>query len=179
MEQALRRRYQVFVSSTYRDLKEQREIVLREVVRLDCFPAGMEFFPGSDADPLEKVRGVIDESDLYILLTAYRYGTIPHGQEKSFTELEYEYAIERGMPLLWVPFSGVPNNHVREESLDAIFKLAEFKGRLERQQTPNHCSTEADLVSIVRSGVDGLVKKYEDQLVGRVRGSIRRRGGPR
>ena len=38
-------RYQVFVSSTYEDLKEERAEVMQALLELDCIPAGMELFP--------------------------------------------------------------------------------------------------------------------------------------
>lgn len=40
------RRYQVFISSTFTDLKDERQAVLRAVLELDHMPAGMELFPG-------------------------------------------------------------------------------------------------------------------------------------
>ena len=42
------KRYQVFVSSTYEDLKEERTEVLHALLELDCIPCGMEYFPATD-----------------------------------------------------------------------------------------------------------------------------------
>ena len=36
------KRYQVFVSSTYADLKQEREHVIRTLMEMDCIPAGMD-----------------------------------------------------------------------------------------------------------------------------------------
>jgi len=38
------KRYQVFVSSTYEDLKEERQEVMHALLELDCIPAGMGYF---------------------------------------------------------------------------------------------------------------------------------------
>lgn len=42
------KRYQVFISSTFRDLQQERQAVLRAVLELDHMPAGMELFPAGD-----------------------------------------------------------------------------------------------------------------------------------
>ncbi|HDV1518665.1 TPA: DUF4062 domain-containing protein, partial [Salmonella enterica subsp. enterica serovar Aberdeen] len=36
------KRYQVFVSSTFADLEEERQEVMQALLELDCMPAGME-----------------------------------------------------------------------------------------------------------------------------------------
>ena len=43
----LDKKYQVFVSSTYIDLQEERQEVIKALLELDCFPSSMEFFPFS------------------------------------------------------------------------------------------------------------------------------------
>jgi hypothetical protein len=44
------RRYQVFVSSTFIDLKEEREAVIRALLEMNCIPAGTELFPAIDEE---------------------------------------------------------------------------------------------------------------------------------
>ncbi|MEO1406102.1 MAG: DUF4062 domain-containing protein [Pseudomonadota bacterium] len=46
----MNRRYQVFISSTYNDLKDARQEVSQALLRADCFPAGMELFPATDME---------------------------------------------------------------------------------------------------------------------------------
>ena len=43
-------KYQVFVSSTYRDLQDERQEVMQALLELDCIPVGMELFPATDDD---------------------------------------------------------------------------------------------------------------------------------
>ena len=38
------KRYQVFVSSTYADLMEERQHVIQALMDMDCIPSGMEVF---------------------------------------------------------------------------------------------------------------------------------------
>ena len=92
------KRYQVFVSSTFEDLREERAAVTSALLQLDCFPAGMELFPAADDDSLTLIKSVIDDSDYYLILLGGRYGTIDNATGKSYTHLEYEYALSAEQP---------------------------------------------------------------------------------
>lgn len=92
-------RYQVFVSSTYEDLRSERQQATQAILEAGCFPSGMELFPASDDTQWELIKRVIEESDYYLVVVAGRYGSVgPDGI--SFTEMEYDYAVERGIPVL-------------------------------------------------------------------------------
>jgi Domain of unknown function (DUF4062) len=96
----LEKRYQVFVSSTYDDLREERQEVIQALLELKCFPAGMELFPAADDDQLTAIRNVIDDCDYYLVVVGGRYGSIDASTGKSYTQLEYEYAVDRGKPTI-------------------------------------------------------------------------------
>jgi hypothetical protein len=57
------KRYQVFVSSTFTDLQEERRQVMQALLELDCIPAGMELFPASDETQWSLIQRVIDDCD--------------------------------------------------------------------------------------------------------------------
>jgi hypothetical protein len=44
------KKYQVFLSSTYKDLIVEREEVIQALLELDCIPVGMELFPAAADD---------------------------------------------------------------------------------------------------------------------------------
>lgn len=93
------KRYQVFVSSPYADLQQERAEVTRALLELDCIPAGMELFPAADDDAWTLIRKVIDDSDYYLLILAGRYGSIgPEGV--SYTHMEYNYLLDSGKPII-------------------------------------------------------------------------------
>ena len=93
------KKYQVFVSSTYQDLQEERQEVMRALLELDCIPSGMELFPAANEDQWSLIKGVINDCDYYIVILGGRYGSIgPDGI--SYTEMEYRYAIEIGKPVI-------------------------------------------------------------------------------
>lgn len=89
--------HRVFVSSTYEDLREERAEVQKALLKLDCFPVGMELFPSADDETWEFIKQQIDESDYYIVIVGGRYGSLA-ADGLSFTQKEYEYATEIGKP---------------------------------------------------------------------------------
>src|SRR6476646_59466 len=92
------KRFQVFVSSTYLDLKEERQEVIQALLELNCIPSGMEMFPAADEDQWTLIKKVIDDCDYYLVIIAGRYGSLsPTG--KSYTQMEYEYAVEKNIPV--------------------------------------------------------------------------------
>ena len=93
------KRYQVFVSSTFTDLVAERKSVVQALLSLDHFPAGMELFPASDDDQWALIKGVIDDSDYYIIIIAARYGSVSE-EGVSYTEKEFDYAVSIGKPVL-------------------------------------------------------------------------------
>jgi hypothetical protein len=92
-------RYQIFVSSTYTDLVEERQKVSRAILEMGHFPAGMELFPATDQEQFEFIRTVIDDCDYYILILGGRYGSVSE-VGVSFTEREWLYAKEKSKPIL-------------------------------------------------------------------------------
>ncbi len=94
-------RYQVFVSSTYEDLIEERKQVTQAILECNCFPAGMELFPASDKSQWDFIKQVIDESDIYLVIIAGRYGSTKKGKKPiSYTEMEFNYAKKIKKPII-------------------------------------------------------------------------------
>ena len=53
------KRYQVFVSSTYADLKDERRAIIQTLIEMDCIPAGMELFPAADEERFQFIKSII------------------------------------------------------------------------------------------------------------------------
>lgn len=87
------------MSSTYKDLIEERKEVIHALLELDCIPAGMELFPATDEDAWSLIKEIIDGCDYYILILAGKYGSLNSGGV-GYTEMEYDYAIQIGKPVL-------------------------------------------------------------------------------
>ena len=108
------RREQVFVSSTYTDLKEERQEVIQTLLEASCFPAGMELFPASDLDRWTLIQREIDDSDYYIVIVGGRYGSLDEDRGLSYTEMEFDYAVEQGKPIMGF-VHGDPDSIVKEK----------------------------------------------------------------
>src|SRR5579871_2764236 len=93
------KKYQVFFSSTYTDLIVERQAVVEAILMAGHIPAGMELFAAGNKSQMETIRRWIDDSDLFMLIVGGRYGSVEESTGKSYTQLEYEYALERGKPV--------------------------------------------------------------------------------
>jgi hypothetical protein len=91
--------YQVFISSTYADLAEERRRVSETLSKAGYIPSGMELFPATDQQQLDFIKRVIDRCDYYVVIIGGRYGSLAD-DSVSFTEKEYDYALSRGIPVL-------------------------------------------------------------------------------
>ena len=99
----MEKKYQIFISSTYEDLKEERKKVQDAILSIYQFPIGMEMFSAADEDQWEIIRETIDSSDYYILIIAHRYGSVIKEGEYagiSYTQKEFRYALEQKIPVL-------------------------------------------------------------------------------
>jgi len=88
------------ISSTALDLPEHREQVIKACRRMGIFPVAMEDLPARDADAIRVSTEMVDKADIYIGIFAWRYGHIPEGHDISITEMEFNRAVERGIPIL-------------------------------------------------------------------------------
>ncbi|EHJ92870.1 DUF4062 domain-containing protein [Vreelandella boliviensis] len=112
----MKKRLQVFISSTYIDLIEERQAAVGAVLKSGHIPAGMELFTAGDKSQLEIIKRWIDESDVYMLILGGRYGSVEPESGVSYTELEYNYALENDKPL----FSVVIKEDALEEKVKVV-----------------------------------------------------------
>lgn len=91
-------KYQIFVSSTYEDLKAERDRVIQGILEMGHIPVGMEMFSAADEAQWQIIARHIEESDYYVVILAHRYGSMDGAV--SFTRKEYEHAVARGIPTI-------------------------------------------------------------------------------
>lgn len=101
-----KKKLQVFVSSTYLDLKEERQAAVQAILSAGHIPAGMELFSAGDEAQMDVIKRWIDESDVFLLILGGRYGSVEPNSGKSYTHLEYEYALEKGLANFAVVIDG-------------------------------------------------------------------------
>lgn len=151
-------RHQVFVSSTYVDLVEERRAVIQALLELDCFPAGMEMFPAANEDQWTLIREVIDLSDYYVVVVGGRYGSVS-AAGISYTEMEYDYAVSQGIPILGfvhadpgsIPAKMTELEPAARENLDA-FRAKVMTRMVKEYRTPE------ELASVVSRGLIRAMK---------------------
>src|SRR5215831_7732955 len=95
---AQKKKLQVFVSSTYTDMHEERQAAVEAILTAGHIPAGMELFTAGDQSQMVVIKQWIDESDFFLLILGGRYGSIEPTSRKSYIQLEYEYAQECKKP---------------------------------------------------------------------------------
>ena len=94
----MQKKHQIFVSSTYSDLKLERQAAVESILLAGHIPAGMELFAAGDESQMEAIKNWIDDSDIYMLILGSRYGSINQSTGLSYTEHEYDYALAQGKP---------------------------------------------------------------------------------
>ena len=132
----MKRKLQVFVSSTFTDLIEERQAAVGAILKAGHIPAGMELFTAADRSQMDIIKNWIDESDVYMLILGGRYGSIEPTTGKSYTELEYDYAVEQGKALFAVVIKEEAlEKKVKEHGTDFLERdepksLSEFKKKV-------------------------------------------------
>ncbi len=152
--------YQVFVSSTFEDLQEERKEVMQALLELDCMPAGMELFPASNDDQWTLIKRVIDACDYYLLIIGGRYGST-NDQGISYTQMEFEYALETGKPIIsFLPKKPelIPAGKSEQDS-DKKQRLEQFK-ELAKKKLVKYWENPENLGSIVSRSMIKLIKDF-------------------
>lgn len=127
----MKKKYQIFISSTYKDLVKARAKVRDAILSMMHFPVGMEMFNAADEEQWEIIKETIDSSDYYVLILGQRYGSeIEEGSDAgiSYTEKEFRYATEKKIPILvFIMADSVPLQRDFIESDSQRKKLEKFK----------------------------------------------------
>ena len=90
----------IFVSSTYEDLKLHRENVIKVIQMMELIPVAMENFTSVSRSSIDNCLSKLDKCHLYVGIIGMRYGSIDTSSGMSITELEYNRAKEKKIPML-------------------------------------------------------------------------------
>src|SRR6185437_8721625 len=114
----------IFVGCTSVDLKAHRQAARRLIEKFDEHAVVMEDFGAQDGDATQVSLAELASADVYILLLAWRYGTIPTiptDETCSVTHLEYRAAKDAGMPRLIFLADPITES---DDAPDALFPAA-------------------------------------------------------
>jgi hypothetical protein len=125
------KKYQVFISSTFQDLIEQRDQAIQAVLDMGHIPIGMEMFSAANDEQWAIISRQIEDSDYYVLVVAHRYGSMD-SSGVSYTEKEFDYAVSLGVPILaFIIEENAPWPAAQSESDPVIrVKLSDFKSKV-------------------------------------------------
>lgn len=147
------KKYEVFISSTYEDLKEERNAVAESLLDMGCcFPAGMERFPASSLSQWDYIKRRIDNCDYYVLIVAGRYGTLVADEKISYTEKEYNYAESKNIPIIsfiYDKIENLPNKFVDKR----LSRINDFRKRASAGRLVKFYSSVDELRSMVKDAL--------------------------
>jgi hypothetical protein len=153
MTDPFKRRYQVFVSSTFEDLIDERRHVMQALLESKCIPSGMELFPAASESQWNVIKRVIDDCDYYLVILGGRYGSCgPDGL--SFTEMEFDYAVQKEKPVLGFCHANLDSligSKLDKRDSDRA-KLSAFIAKVESQLCRKWTTAEG-LASAVKSAI--------------------------
>jgi hypothetical protein len=169
-----KRKLQVFVSSTFKDLKIERQTAVQAILEAGHIPAGMELFIAEDASQWDIIKEWIDESDVYMLIIGGRYGSIESESGKSYTHLEYEYALSVSKPHFVIIIDDeTTQNKAKKHGgkitdfFDNSPELKEFKNSIMKGKLVNICENSDKMESSIHKSINKLSQR--DNLKGWVK----------
>ncbi len=140
-------------------------------MEMDCIPAGMELFPAFDEEQFEFIKRIIDDCDYYVLMIGGRYGsTTPEGL--SFTEKEYDYAVEKGIKVIALIHESPESIASGKTEQDPVLqgRLKEFREKVKKGRLVKFWSAADQLPGILVLSLMKTIKTYP--ALGWVRGGI-------
>ena len=156
----MKKKYQVFISSTYEDLKEERAAVTQCLLDNNCIPVGMEQFPASNMSQMEYIEKMLDDCDYYILIIGGRYGSVDD-DGVGYTEKEYNYAQQKGIPVMaFVNLhpEKLPNEKCEHANIE---KFKAFRDRVRNaKKLVKGYSDIGDLKANVVTAVNAAIREY-------------------
>lgn len=160
----MEKKYQIFISSTYEDLIEERRKVQDTILSMYQFPIGMEMFSADDKEQWEIIQETIDSSDYYVLIIGHRYGSIiKYGEDAgiSFTQKEFRYALKQNIPVLaFLIDDSVPVVPKKvDEDAKSKRKLKEFKEEVKDGRNVEWWTSKDDLALKIMNSLNKMIHR--------------------
>lgn len=168
-----RQKFSIFISSTYDDLKEERQALVGVVLENNFIPVGMQQFHAAPTSQWNVITKMIDECDFYLLVIGGRYGSIDEETGISYMEKEYNYAKAKGLPVLVLikEPSAITESEkdTGDGKYDKMEKLDEFRERVKNDKNTVDFFTDLNSLKYVASPTFSNAINYVDDNAGWVR----------
>ncbi len=167
------RKFSIFISSTYEDLKKERQALVGVALENNFIPVGMEQFHAAPTSQWNVITKMIDECDFYLLVIGGRYGSIDKESDISYTEKEYNYAKTKGLPVLVLIKKSTAivesEQDTGDEKYDKMKRLDEFRNRVKNDDNTVDFFTDLNTLKYVAAQAFGNAINYVDDNAGWVR----------
>ena len=155
------KKYQIFISSTFSDLVEERQLALKAILDLDHIPSGMEAFPAIDMEQFEYIKKVIDECDYYLLIVGARYGSTD-SEGVSYTEREFDYARSVGKTVIALLHDDIKSLPMKNFDADAtlLAKLEAFREKVKTGRMIRYWTNRDQLIAGMMQAIVKAISTY-------------------
>lgn len=168
-----KRKFSIFISSTYEDLKKERQALVGVSLENNFIPVGMEQFHAAPTSQWNVITKMIDECDFYLLVIGGRYGSIDEETGLSYTEKEYKYAKTKKIPILVLirQHSAIfeSKKDTGDNKYKKIEKLDKFRSTVENDNNTVDYFTDLNDLKYVASSTFKNAADYVDKDAGWVR----------
>ena len=168
-----KRKFSIFISSTYEDLKDERQELIGVALENNFIPVGMEQFHAAPTSQWNVITKMINECDFYLLILGGRYGSIDTETGISFTEKEYNYAKNKKMPILVLvrkPSDITEDKKdVGDDKYEKMKKLDEFRKKVQSDNNTVDFFTDINNLKYVASQTFSNAINYASKNAGWVR----------
>lgn len=172
----MKRKFSIFISSTYEDLKEERQALVGVALENNYIPVGMEQFHAAPTSQWNVITKMIDECDFYLLVIGGCYGSIDEEVGISYTEKEYNYAKAKGLPVLVlikessaITASQQDTGDEKYDKYTKMKKLEEFRNRVKNDGNTVDFFTDINSLKYKASPTFSNAINYVDDTAGWVR----------
>lgn len=156
------KKYQIFVSSTYDDLEHERQIAIDTIIKLGQIPAGMELFSATGENQFEMIKPIIFESDYYLLIVAGKYGTICEETGISYTEMEYDFAVQNNKRIIAFVYDTPDELPVKAREITDKMreKLNKFRKKVMTNRMVKIWHSKEELFQSIPISISTVIEKY-------------------
>jgi hypothetical protein len=154
----------IFISSTFEDLKNHRRNIWDLLGAYDVNIRGMEKFGARKEAPLATCLSEVEQCDVFLAIIAFRLGSIDDASGKSFTQREYERALELKKEIL-IYLADEKDSRISPQDMEfdeRRQKLIAFKSILRERHTIDTFISEDDLAQKVKRRFDELLTQKEE-----------------
>ena len=165
----MKRKLQVFISSTYEDLHDERQAAVEEILKCGHIPAGMELFGSDNKSQFDIIKKWIEDCDVFILILGGKYGSFSKDKriKKSYIQREYEYALSIGK----APYALIMSEDaIKDKMKEGIYsfekpeytskKYKDFKKLILDNKLCDFFST----VSELKEQINNIMRKCEERI---------------